>query len=123
MKKRIILVLMLTWMFSVGTETVAQDAARTDANSKTEQKKDDKKRKKTKDAEVTFSVSMTCENCKAKIERHIAWEKGVKDLKVNLEKKLVTVKYDPKKTDESALKSAIEDLEYRVEKVEPDKKE
>lgn len=51
----------------------------------TEQKKVDKKKKT---EEVTFEVNMTCGNCRAKIERHISWEKGVKDLKVNLDKKV-----------------------------------
>ncbi|MDR1455267.1 MAG: heavy-metal-associated domain-containing protein [Tannerella sp.] len=74
--------------------------------------------KKKKTAEVTFAVSLFCDNCKAKIERHIAWEKGVKDLNVNLEKKQVTVKYDPSKTTEAVLKKAIEALEYTCEKID-----
>jgi copper chaperone CopZ len=78
----------------------------------------DKKEKKKGGEEVTFVVSMFCENCKAKIERHISWEKGVKDLKVNLDKKLVSIKYDPKKTNEETLKKAIEALEYTCEKQE-----
>jgi copper chaperone CopZ len=82
------------------------------AQDKTENKK------KKGGEDVTFVVSMFCENCKAKIERHISWEKGVKDLKVNLDKKLVSIKYDPKKTNEEALKKAIEALEYTCEKQE-----
>jgi copper chaperone CopZ len=74
--------------------------------------------KKKKTEEVTFSVNMTCENCKAKIERHISWEKGVKDLTVNLEKKQVTIKYDPAKTTEDKLKKAIEALEFTCQKAE-----
>jgi copper chaperone CopZ len=82
---------------------------------------DKKAEKKKKTEEVTFSVNMTCDNCKAKIERHISWEKGVKDLKVNLDKKQVTVKYDPAKTTEEKLKEAINALEFTCEKTEPDK--
>jgi copper chaperone CopZ len=62
---------------------------------------------------------MTCNNCKAKIERHISWEKGVKDLKVNLDKKQVTVKYDPTKTTEDKLRDAITALEFTCEKSPP----
>ncbi len=62
-----------------------------------------------------FEVSMSCGNCKAKIEKNIAWEKGVKDLKVNLEQKTVTVTYDPKKNTEDGLKKAIEKLGYTCE--------
>jgi copper chaperone CopZ len=75
-----------------------------------------KKDAKKKASEVTFKVNMTCENCQKRIEKHIAWEKGVKDLRVDLDKKLVTVKYDSKKTDEDALKKAIEGLGYTAEK-------
>ena len=84
------------------------------------QDKKDSKKKKTED--VTFSVNMTCGNCKARIEKHISWEKGVKDLKVNLDKKQVVIKYDPSKTKEDALKKAIEDLEFTCEKVEDQEK-
>ena len=52
-----------------------------------------------KTAEVTFNVNMHCENCKAKIEKNISWEKGVKDLSVNLENKTVRM-VDEHKNDE-----------------------
>jgi copper chaperone CopZ len=80
---------------------------------------DKKADKKKKTEEVTFTVNMTCDNCKAKIERHVSWEKGVKDLKVNLDKKQVTIKYDPAKTTEEKLKEAITSLEFTCEKPEP----
>jgi copper chaperone CopZ len=84
---------------------------------------DRKEAKKKTTAEVTFVVNMFCDNCKAKIERHLAWEKGVKDLKVNLEKKTVKVKYDSSKTDEETLKKFIENLEYTCEKVDESEKQ
>jgi copper chaperone CopZ len=84
------------------------------AGAMAQDKKEEKKKKKVE--EVTFTVSMFCGNCQAKIERHISWEKGVKDLKVNLDKKTVTIKYDPSKTTEEALKKAIEGLEFTCEK-------
>lgn len=70
----------------------------------------DKKKKNTE--EVTFKVSMSCNNCKKKIEKNIPWEKGVKDMEVDLESKTVTVKYDSKKTTADNLKKAIEKLEF-----------
>jgi len=79
---------------------------------------DKKAEKKKKVEEVTFTVNMTCGNCQAKVERHISWEKGVKDLKVNLDKKTVTIKYDPAKTTEDALKKAIEGLEFTCDKTD-----
>ncbi|MDR0768606.1 MAG: heavy-metal-associated domain-containing protein [Dysgonamonadaceae bacterium] len=73
---------------------------------------DKKEGKKKKTEEVTFVVNLFCEKCKAKIERHISWEKGVKDLTVDLDKKTVTIQYDPSKTNEQKLKEAIENLDY-----------
>ncbi|MDR2086176.1 MAG: heavy-metal-associated domain-containing protein [Dysgonamonadaceae bacterium] len=82
--------------------------------------KKEKKEKKTE--EVVFLVSMYCQNCKKKIEKNISWEKGVKDLLIDLETKTVTIIYNPQKTTEEALKKAIEELGYAVEKVCRDKK-
>jgi periplasmic mercuric ion binding protein len=74
--------------------------------------------KEKKVAEVTFNVNMHCESCQAKIERIIPFEKGVKDIKVDLEHKTVKVKYDPRKTNEEKLKKAFENLDYTCKKVE-----
>ena len=80
--------------------------------------------KKSANQEVlALSVNMHCDGCKAKIEKNIAWEKGVKDLAVNLEKKTVTITYDTKKTNETALIKAVEKLGYQCKKIEPKKEE
>jgi len=63
---------------------------------------------------VTFDVSMTCENCQKKIEKNIAFEKGVTDMKVNLEKKTVTLEFKKSQTTVEKLKAAIEKLGYEV---------
>jgi copper chaperone CopZ len=73
------------------------------------------KAKKKKSEEVTFTVNMYCENCKTKIEKNISWEKGVKDLTIDLEKKTVEIVYDAKKTTEEKLKKAIEKLGFTAE--------
>jgi copper chaperone CopZ len=108
-------IMMLLAAFTLACTTVAaQDSTK---NGHKKENRTDNRKKATVE-EVTFKASMTCENCKAKIERHIAWEKGVKDLDVNLGKKLVTIKYDPSKTSEAALQKAIEALGYTAEKQE-----
>ena len=71
-----------------------------------------------KSAEGLFSVSMHCRNCVEKITGNISFEKGVKDLKVSLDKHTVWIKYDPSRTDEARLKAAIEKLGYDVRKTE-----
>ena len=71
---------------------------------------------KKKSEEVTFVVNMFCENCKAKIERNISWENGVKDLTADLEKKTVKIVYNPQKTTEEKLKKEIKKLGFTCEK-------
>ena len=68
-------------------------------------------------AEVLFSVDMHCAKCVEKITGNIAFEKGVKDLKVSLDRRTVWIKYDASRTSEEALKSAIEKLGYKAEKI------
>ena len=68
---------------------------------------------------VTYEVNMHCQSCKAKIERDIVFEKGVKEVEATLDKKLVTVKYDATKTDPQKIAKAIEKLGYTAKVVEP----
>lgn len=67
--------------------------------------------------EVTFRVHLHCANCVKKVEENIAFEKGVKDMKVSLDHQTVYLKYDASKTSEDKLKKAIEELGYPVEGV------
>ena len=83
----------------------------------------DKKQEKKGTVEITFSVNLHCDHCKKKIESNIPFEKGVTDLKVNLDKKQVYIKYDAKKTDKKKLQKAIEKLGYTATEVTPETKE
>ena len=77
-----------------------------------------KKAKKVKEVkEVVFNVHLHCMNCVKKVQEYISFEKGVKGLDVCLDHQTVTVKYDPAKTSEETLKTAIEKLGYKVEGV------
>ena len=71
-------------------------------------------KKKNKKEVVTFDVSMTCEKCKKRIEKNIAFEKGVSDMYVDLPSKTVSIEYRGDKTDQTKLKSALEKLGYTV---------
>ena len=75
---------------------------------------DKKPSKKGEVKEVTFVVAIDCENCVKKVQENIAFEKGVKDLKITLEDQTVALKYDAAKTTEGALKASIEELGYPV---------
>ena len=63
---------------------------------------------------VIIEASMECNSCKAKIEKNIAFEKGVKDLNVNLDTKRVTITYQNGKNSDEQLAKAIADLGYTV---------
>ncbi|MDR1680019.1 MAG: heavy-metal-associated domain-containing protein [Prevotellaceae bacterium] len=74
--------------------------------------------KSTKNFTTTvFDVSLHCDNCVQKVESNIAYEKGVKDLKVNLEKKEVTVTYDASKNSDEKLIEAFRKLGYGAKAV------
>ena len=63
---------------------------------------------------VTFVTDIHCQKCAQKIEDNIVFEKGVKDLKVNVKEKTVYIQYDSTKTDIPTLTKAIEKLGYQV---------
>lgn len=69
---------------------------------------------KTESEKVTFKVNMHCAACQQKIEKNIAFEKGVKDMKVNLEDKTVCVTFDASKTDAEKLKAGFAKLGYEA---------
>lgn len=67
--------------------------------------------------EVKIRASITCNYCKEKIEKNIAFEKGVKDLSVDMETKVVTIKYNKEKTNPEKLVAAIKKLDFDAEVV------
>ena len=68
----------------------------------------DKKETKT----VTFKTTMHCENCVKKVTENISFLRGVKDLKVSLEENVVTITYDPRKTDVKGLQEGMKNIGY-----------
>lgn len=64
---------------------------------------------------VVFCVNdMDCQSCKIKIEKNIAFEKGVKALDVNLENRTVAVTYDTRKNNPESLKDAFQKIGYEA---------
>lgn len=80
--------------------------------------------KKDETKEVCISASLHCTSCQKKVEREIAFEKGVKTVTANLEQKTVTIKYDPSKNTDEKLAEALKKLGYEVKiiKKEEEKK-
>lgn len=75
-----------------------------------------------KDKEVKIKTSAVCEMCKARIERNLAFEKGVKEATLDVESKVVTVRYNPAKTDVSKLKATINKTGYDADELPADAK-
>lgn len=101
MKKTINLLAIMLIALSVGAN--AQDAG-------------EKKKKKSKKIEtMTCWASLDCESCQDKVEKNIAFEKGVKDLEVDLKSKLIKISYRPNKTSPQKLEKAIQDLGFKTE--------
>ena len=59
------------------------------------------------EAEVTFSVDIDCPNCQKKVEAKLPFERGVKDMKVDLEKQEIWILYQTDRTDKKKLADAI----------------
>ncbi|MDT8309081.1 MAG: heavy metal-associated domain-containing protein, partial [Bacteroidales bacterium] len=62
--------------------------------------------------EARFWVSMDCNSCKQKILDNISFEKGVKDIIIDLENQLVVIHYNSKKTSPEKLLQAIQKLGF-----------
>ena len=63
---------------------------------------------------VVYCSSVDCKNCEKKVMENISFEKGVKDVSVDLEKKTVSVVFDESKTDTLTLAKAIRKLGYEA---------
>lgn len=68
--------------------------------------------------QVVFASSIHCAACARKVQENIAFEKGVKDLKVSVEQKTISVSFDPAKTDTSRLSAAVRKLGYKTRVIE-----
>lgn len=104
MKKTIIAILSAIMAFSVNAvaaeSVLASEVTQASKKAKAEIK------------EVSFHVHLHCANCVKKVEENIAFEKGVKGLKVTVHS--IDIKYDASKTNEATLKAAIEKLGYKI---------
>ncbi|HEY1057088.1 heavy-metal-associated domain-containing protein [Emticicia sp. TH156] len=63
-------------------------------------------------SQVKIKTSAICEMCKERIEKQLAFTKGVSESNLDLKDKVITITFNPKKTDISKLKKAINDAGY-----------
>ena len=71
---------------------------------------------------VRIQTSAICDQCKDRIENDLSFEKGVKTVKLDLESKIVTVTYNPKKTDVQKIREAITKIGYDADTLKADSK-
>lgn len=67
---------------------------------------------------VVYKADLHCENCKAKVEKNIPYEKGVKALEVDMENKTITVTFLENKNSVEGIQKAIEKLSISVSDVQ-----
>lgn len=70
---------------------------------------------------ITIKASVVCKQCKDRIENGLAFEKGVKDVVVDLETKTVTIRYNTKSTTPDDLRRKISKLGYDADNIPCDK--
>jgi mercuric ion binding protein len=64
-----------------------------------------------------IKTSAICETCKKTIESYLSFEKGVKKSNLDLETKMISVIYDPKKTDIDKIRLAITKSGYDADSI------
>jgi periplasmic mercuric ion binding protein len=77
---------------------------------------------KAKVAEIKVMTSAQCGQCKDRLERAMAFEKGIVSSDLNLEDKVFTVKYKPSKTTPEKIRKAISDTGYDADDIAADAK-
>ena len=76
---------------------------------------------KTKGAEqVQFKTSAVCDMCKARLEKSLAYEKGVQAAHLDVPSKVLTVTYNPAKTNPAALRTAVQKTGYDADQATAD---
>ena len=62
---------------------------------------------------------MHCSGCEKKIKDNIRFEKGVKDIRTNLDNKTVTIEYDADKTNVEAIIKGFKKINYEACEANP----
>ncbi len=74
-----------------------------------------------KDVTTVFVTNLDCEGCAKKVMNVIPFQKGVKDVRVDVPTKSVTVTYDNSKTNDETLKAQLEKIKIAVTSYEQKK--
>ncbi|MBF9140527.1 heavy-metal-associated domain-containing protein [Hymenobacter properus] len=71
-------------------------------------------------ATVKFKTSAVCDMCKARIEKSLAYEKGVQSAVLDVPTQVVTVTYKADKTTPAALRTAVQKTGYDADDLTAD---
>lgn len=77
--------------------------------------------KKMSNKEVKITTSAQCGMCKTRIENGLAYESGIKNVSLDLETKVLTVIYNPKKTNPDNIRTLINNLGYDADDTKANK--
>jgi periplasmic mercuric ion binding protein len=66
---------------------------------------------------VKIKTSAVCGMCKRKIEKNLVFEKGIEDVNLDIPSKIVTVKFNSKKTSIAEIKKIIANTGYDADEV------
>lgn len=72
--------------------------------------------------QIKIATSAQCEMCKERIEKALAYEKGVKKSNLDLITKELTVVYNPGKTDPDKIRLAVSKTGYDADQVPAESK-
>ncbi|MCO6501069.1 MAG: heavy-metal-associated domain-containing protein [Vicingus serpentipes] len=70
---------------------------------------------------LTIKTSAQCEECKERIEKAMAYEKGVKKYNLDVKTKVLTVEYKTNKTNPDIIRKAVAKVGYDADDVPADK--
>ena len=66
---------------------------------------------------VRIMTSAMCTQCKERIESGLAYEKGVKDVSLDVETKVLTIRYNTKATSPADLRKRVSKLGYDADTI------
>ena len=67
--------------------------------------------------EVKIKTSAVCGMCKKTIEKDLAYEKGVLSSELEVSSQMLTVKYNPKKTNPAKIKKSLTKIGYDADEL------
>lgn len=75
---------------------------------------------KSKGTTIDIKTNAVCDECKERIEKAVHTVKGVKKADLNLDANVLTVTFDPNKTDAMAIKKAVLGIGYDADDMKAD---